>query len=369
MDMTTPNPDAANITKVSRLKAVDFFCGGGGMTYGMKQAGITVLAGLDHDYHCEETYIKNHHDTRFIFADITKVKINILSDIGITINDNNLVFIGCSPCQHWSIINTDRRKSEKSTNLLTHFQKFVKYYNPGYVVIENVPGIKRFAEKSKLNTFIRFLSQRGYYVDDSVINANDYGVPQSRKRYVLIASRVNKHIRLPSPNESGPVVRDFIGPKNGFKKIDAGHRDKTDFKHSCSGLNKISLKRLYLTPKNGGTRKSWSNHKNLQIDAYRGRDHCFRDVYGRMFWDKPAPTITTRFNSISNGRFGHPDEDRAISLREGATLQTFPNNYLFCSDSISTVARLIGNAVPPELARRLALALQTQDGASTEHKP
>ena len=339
------------------------------MTCGMKQAGITVLAGLDNDRHCEETYIKNHDDTKFILADITKADMNILSDIGISINDNNLVFIGCSPCQHWSIINTDRQKSEKSTNLLTYFQKFVKYYNPGYVVIENVPGIKRFAEKSKLTTFIRFLSRHGYYFDEGVINANDYGVPQSRKRYVLIASRVNKHIRLPLPDKSGPIVKGYIGQKNGFKKIDAGQIDKTDFKHTCSGLNEISLKRFYLTPKNGGTRKSWSKHKDLQIAAYQGRDNCFRDVYGRMSWEKPAPTITTRFNSISNGRFGHPEENRAISLREGATLQTFPQSYLFCSDSISTVAKLIGNAVPPELARRLALALQSQNVKRAEHKP
>lgn len=339
------------------------------MTCGMKQAGITVLAGLDNDNSCKETYVNNHPGTQFFLADITKVKRNILFDIGIAMNDNDLVFIGCSPCQHWSIINTDRRKSERSTNLLTYFQKFVSYYNPGYVVIENVPGIKRYAEKSKLNTFISFLSQRGYSFDDSVINANHYGVPQNRRRYVLIASRVNKHIQLPIPNESGPVVRDVIGHKNGFKEIDAGHIDKTDFKHSCSGLHAISLKRLYLTPKNGGTRKSWSNHKDLQIDAYQGRDQCFRDVYGRMFWDKPAPTITTRFNSISNGRFGHPDEDRAISLREGAALQTFPHSYLFCSNSVSTVARLIGNAVPPELARRLALALQAKDVTGKEHKP
>ena len=368
MKIVTYAPDTPDRTKAARLKAVDFFCGGGGMTCGMKQAGVTVLAGLDNDDHCEETYAKNHPETRFIHADITNVNVTILSDIGITLNDNDLVFIGCSPCQHWSIINTDRRKSERNTNLLTYFQKFVRYYNPGYVVIENVPGIQRHAEKSKLNTFIRFLSRRGYCFDDGVINANDYGVPQSRRRYVLMASRVNKHIRLPLPDEYGSVVRDFIGHKNGFKKIDEGHIDKTDFKHSCSSLHKISLKRLYLTPKNGGTRKSWSKRKDLQIDAYKNRDDCFRDVYGRMFWDKPAPTITTRFNSISNGRFGHPDEDRALSLREGAALQTFPHSYLFCSDSISTVARLIGNAVPPELARRLALALQAKDVTSREHK-
>lgn len=324
----------------------------------MKQASINVIAGLDSDKNCKETYVKNNPDAQFILADITQAEITILSDIGIKTNDDNLVFIGCSPCQYWSIINTDRRKSEKDVNLLACFQKFVKHYNPGYVVIENVPGIKRNGDKSKLHTFINFLKKHGYGFDESIINANLYGVPQSRKRFVLIASRVRKHIKLPAPDDSGPVVRNFIGHKNGFKKITAGHKDKTDFKHSCAGLSEVMLKRLALTPKNGGTRKSWSVRENLQINAYKGRDGCFRDVYGRMFWGKPAPTITTRFTSISNGRFGHPDEDRAISLREGATLQTFPRSYVFRSNSMTTMAKLIGNAVPPELARRIGLALQ-----------
>ncbi len=282
----------------------------------------------------------------------------VLSDIGIKINDNNLVFIGCSPCQYWSIINTDRRKSEQSTNLLAYFQKFVEYYNPGYVVIENVPGIKRNAAKSKLRTFVNFLKKCGYGYDEGVIDTNFYGVPQSRKRFVLIASRVQKRIKLPLPDNSGPVVRSFIGLENGFKKITAGHKDKTNFQHSCAGLSETMLKRLALTPKDGGTRKSWSNCRDLQINAYKGQDSCFRDVYGRMSWDKPAATITTRFTSLSNGRFGHPEENRAISLREGAVLQTFPRSYMFYSDSMTTIAKLIGNAVPPELARRIGLALQ-----------
>jgi len=113
-----------------------------------------------------------------------------------------------------------------------------------------------------------------------------------------------------------------------------------------------------LTPKNGGTRLSWKDVKELQIDAYRGDDTIFKDVYGRMLWDKPAPTITTRFNSFSNGRFGHPEENRAISLREGATLQTFPKTYIFTENNMAITARQIGNAVPPELARRIGLKLQ-----------
>ena len=328
------------------------------MSFGMRQAGIRVLAGLDNDENCRDTYLANNPTARFIPADITRSETSILSDTGVEADDDDLVFIGCSPCQYWSIINTDRKKSENNRNLLTHFQRFVEYYNPGYVVIENVPGIQRNAEESKLNVFTQFLQENGYGCDAGVINANFYGVPQNRKRFLLVASRVNKNIRLPLPDAAGPVVRDFIGVENGFEKINAGHRDETDFRHSCAGLSDIMLKRLALTPKDGGTRKSWSSRADLQIETYKGRNDCFRDVYGRMFWDKPAPTITTRFNSLSNGRFGHPEEDRAISLREGAALQTFPHSYTFCPESLATTARLIGNAVPPELARRIGLVLQ-----------
>ena len=346
---------------VPKLKAVDFFCGGGGMTYGMKQAGIDVIAGLDNDRNCERIYSKNHPETRFLLTDITKTEVTILNDIGICTSDDDMVFIGCSPCQHWSLVNTDRTRSKKSINLLTHFQKFVKHYTPGYVLIENVPGIKRMAEQSNLNGFIAFLSSRGYYCVEGIINANSYGVPQNRKRYILLASRVNRGIALPQADSSGPTVRDFIGYKNGFRKIAAGHRDTTDFQHSCAGLSADNLKRLVLTPKDGGTRAAWSADQNLQIPAYKGRNNHFKDVYGRMSWDKPAPTITTRFNSLSNGRFGHPEENRAISLREGATLQTFPHDYLFCSESMTTTARIIGNAVPPELAKRLGLSLMSHN--------
>jgi DNA (cytosine-5)-methyltransferase 1 len=149
------------------------------------------------------------------------------------------------------------------------------------------------------------------------------------------------------------TVGDFIGVANGFSRIEAGHRDHSKLQHTACGLSPENLSRIKLTPKSGGNRSSWKDNEALQIDAYRGKDKIFRDVYARMYWDRPAPTITTRFNSFSNGRFGHPDEDRAISLREGATLQTFPREYVFCGSNMNNLARQIGNAVPPELAFRI----------------
>ena len=137
-------------------------------------------------------------------------------------------------------------------------------------------------------------------------------------------------ISLPEgKKEKIPVVKNFIGEKNGFPKIKAGHIDKTKVKHSAAGLSENNLKRIKLTKKNGGTRERWGKIKDLQIDAYDGKDSSFRNVYGRMSWNKPASTVTTRFNSLSNGRFGHPEEDRALSIREGATLQTFPKSFDF----------------------------------------
>ena len=173
-------------------------------------------------------------------------------------------------------------------------------------------------------------------------------------RYLLIASRVTKV--APLPQIEGPdllTVANFIGKENGFVPIIAGNRDGSDFNHTTMSLSDQNLQRLAMTPASGGNRFAWANRPELQIDAYRDNDHIFRDVYGRMSWDKPAPTITTKFLSLSNGRFGHPEEHRAISVREGATLQTFPKDYVFKAPSLAAVGRQIGNAVPPELAKRI----------------
>lgn len=183
-----------------------------------------------------------------------------------------------------------------------------------------------------------------------------YSIPQSRKRFSLIASRI-REIKLPQKEKERSVLKDFIGVKNGFPEIKAGVKDDTGFFHATAGLSDINLKRIKKTPKDGGSRLAWKDDKELQLSCYVGKDSYCKDTFGRMWWDKPAPTITTKFFSVSNGRFIHPEEDRPISIREGAALQTFPKDYKFITNSIATAAKLIGNAVPPEYAKRLGLKI------------
>lgn len=340
------------------LKAIDFFCGAGGMTHGMIQAGIDVLAGIDIASDCRETY-ENNNDAKFIEADINEYSAEKLAeDTGIIKNDESLIFIGCSPCQYWTKIQTDKTKSKMTRNLLDRFKEFVDHFRPGFIVIENVPGLCNSKENRVLREFKEFVEEEAYVFDDDIINANHYGVPQHRKRYLFVATRLSNTIQLPEKeiNES-LIVRNFLGEHNGFDKISDNHKDETDFIHSSAGLSEKNRRRIRLTKPDGGTRYCWKDDPELQINAYKDKDHIFRDVYGRMWWDKPAPTITTRFNSLSNGRFGHPEEHRAISLREGAVLQTFPKTYIFKGSNQAAIAKQIGNAVPPELARRIGIDL------------
>ena len=175
------------------LRVVDFFCGAGGMSQGMKMSGMKVLVGIDKDKDCKDTYEANHPDTRFLLKDIRYLPRTFLEkECGIRRNDDSLIFIGCSPCQYWSNLNTDKKSSKGSKWLLEDFWRFVSYYKPGYVVIENVPGIKRRASESGLNKFCEKLKRNRYAIVSDVINAKDYGVPQSRKRFILIANRVKK---------------------------------------------------------------------------------------------------------------------------------------------------------------------------------
>ncbi len=335
------------------IKAVDFFCSGGGMTSGLVQAGINVIAGIDNDPVCKDTYEKNNPGSKFILADVFKLKEKTLEkQLKLKKNDDQLIMIGCSPCQFWSIIRTDKIKSTKSKNLLIEFKRFVDYFNPGYVLVENVPGILGKKDKSGLDKFITNLEKTGYKVHYEIVNMNDYGVPQSRKRFSLIATRLSKNkISLKPHKGTRTSVRDFIGVKNGFASIGPGHKDSSNFNHSVAELSEKNINRLKKTSKNGGSWFDWAKDKELKRKSYRGLG--FRDNYGRMYWDKPAPTITTKFFSISNGRFVHPEENRAISIREGATLQTFPKNYVFYSNNITDTARMIGNAVPPLFAKKL----------------
>lgn len=357
-----PNPKnppsiSINICK-SDFKAVDFFCGAGGMSCGFSLAGVQVLAGIDIEKQFEQTYKANIEGAKFINTDIIKYKPeDLLNDIEINKFDDNLIFIGCSPCQYWSKINNNKHKSSYTNNLIYDFQRFIKFFMPGHVVVENVPGLISEKNNHVLLSFLDFLVFNGYKYEYQIIRTDHYGVPQKRKRFVLIASRVANKISFPDPEEREDLtVYNFIGEHNGFPKIPAGHIDNTPFLHSSASLNSDNTRRVQMTPKDGGTRFAWKDDPELQIAAYKDKDHYYRSIYGRLWWNKPATTITTRFIATSCGRFTHPEENRGLSLREGATLQTFPKKFKFIGGLVS-VAKQIGNAVPPEMARRIALSI------------
>lgn len=347
------------VNNQNSLKAVDFFCSGGGMSYGIQQSGIKVLAGIDNDVTCKETYESNIKGAKFIHADVFDYKEEELeSELNLQRNDDDLVLIGCSPCQFWSIINTDKTKSAKSKSLLIEFKRFVEYFNPGYVVVENVPGIKRRKDESGLEDFIFWLESNDYKVHHNIHNVMEYGVPQSRRRLTLIANRVNEKVLQPVKQEGKiKTVFDTIGERNGFPKVSAGHKDPTDFMHTVAGLKQINIDRLNQTEKDGGSRMSYAHHATLAPNCHKNDINNFKDTYGRMWWHRPSPTITTKFFSISNGRFAHPEENRAISIREGAVLQSFPKDYKFKVKSIANAARMIGNAVPPKYATAIGKAI------------
>lgn len=348
------------------LKAIDFFCGGGGMSLGMRQAGIDVVVGIDNDSMCRETYEANHPDSVFIDADITNYGVKRLgNECDIGRHDDEMIFIGCSPCQYWSVItgrkgSKRKQKARGSRNLLHDFLRFVEYYRPGFVVVENVRGIERHPKESGLQKLIDFFDDSGYRYCHRVLPTNQFGVPQTRNRFILIASRVLDSVSPPEAGKIRPTVFDSIGGKGGLSKIRAGECDSRDKLHKSPGLSKTNINRLKLTPA-GGLRKHWHRRDDLQIDAYRGKSaEFFRENYGRMAWDKPAPTITTKFFAIGCGRFGHPEENRAISLREGAILQTFPKSYKFKTSDFASTGRLIGNAVPPKFAEHIGRSVVVQ---------
>jgi DNA (cytosine-5)-methyltransferase 1 len=339
----------------NNLKAIDFFCSGGGMSYGLQMAGIEVIAGIDFDLKCKDTYEENVKSAKFLHYDIFKLHPETIETELKVFKENpeNLILIGCTPCQYWSQIRTNKTKSKAGKNLLTEFLRFVNYFSPGYVVVENVPGIYKNRSISKLQFFIEELEKAGYTVHSEVHEMSDYGVPQKRKRYTLIANRNSKEKIFPLKTKQKTLVKNVLGVNNGFPKVNAGNRDNTSFNHTVAGLSPLNLKRIKKVRKNGGTRFDFANNPELQLECFKGKDNSFIDTYGRLSWDDLAPTITTKFFNISSGKFVHPDEDRALSLREGATLQTFPKSFNFKTNSIAQTAKIIGNAVPPKYAKAI----------------
>ena len=336
--------------------AIDLFCGVGGLTKGLEQAGINVIAGIDFESSCRYAYETNNK-SKFIEKDITKVKAKELKSLYPRETDIHIL-AGCAPCQPFSKYTQRYRKDgykDEKWKLLYSFGKLAKETLPEIIAMENVP------ELEKTNVFLDFVNElenNGYKIFHKVVFCPDYGVPQNRKRLILLASRLGEISLIDKTHmpENYVTVRDAIG---NLPPLIAGSTDPDDLLHSATALSEKNLKRIRQSVP-GGTWRDWDS--DLQLKCHkRSTGKTYSSVYGRMSWDSPSPTITTQFYGYGNGRFGHPEQDRALSLREGAILQSFPENYRFIrSTDILNKHRLgiqIGNAVPVRLGEVIGISI------------
>jgi len=333
------------INKLS-VSAVDLFCGVGGLTHGLLKAGISVSAGVDLDETCKYAYEQNNEATFFgkNIKEFTAVELEKLFG-----KAEVKVLVGCAPCQPFSkhTQKNKNRDQDEKWGLLYHFLKLIKETNPTIVSMENVPQLSKY---KIFNDFVKGLENEGYFVSWNSVFCPDYGIPQNRTRLVLLASKLGEIKLLPPTHKKGEykTVLDTIG---ALEKINAGEHSKKDFLHRSATLTDINLKRIR-TSSPGGSWRDWN--EDLRAPCHRKKTgKTYGSVYSRMKWDTPSPTITTQFFSFGTGRFGHPEQDRALSLREGAMLQTFPRKYDFWDKSMPVsfkkIGMYIGNAVPVRL--------------------
>lgn len=344
------------------MGVIDLFSGCGGSALGFQQAGFDIKVAVDIDKNASESFKANFPDCAVFPSDISYLSGKELLKAGGFKNGKQVVLIACPPCQGFS---SARRNSQRLTDprnkLIYEFLRIVEEIKPLAFVLENVPGLATGIGKPLFLQILQKLHELGYQTVYDVVNTADYGVPQRRKRLVLMGTN-NSDIRLSFPSKTNidPATSDDLPAWNTVReaindlpKIQAGEKHPDDAMHASASLAEINLKRLMLTPHDGGDRTSWPDE--LVLECHRNtKGH--KDVYGRMRWDQPSPTMTGGCAMISKGRFGHPEQNRAISLREAARLQTFPDDFKFIGN-FGQIAEQIGNAVPPLLAKRAADAL------------
>jgi DNA (cytosine-5-)-methyltransferase len=332
----------------TKISTIDLFCGAGGLSLGLKQVGIKVAAGIDLDPTCSYPYSHNI-GADFIQADVSTITGRDLWDLWMP--NSIRLLAGCAPCQPFS---SQRRgvdtREEKNWSLLAHFGRLVNQAEPELVTMENVT---RLASQSIFKDFVSDLRSLGYNLTYGTLYGPGFGLPQERRRLVLMASRIGE-VSLPRRYRihTFRTVRQAIGE---LPDIKAGDVDPDDALHRARALNELNLTRLR-SSKPGGTWRDWP--EELRAPCHRrSSGSSFGAFYGRMEWDKPSPTVTTQFFNLGTGRFGHPEQDRAITLREAAILQGFPRGYQFVPPNQNPVqarvGRLIGNAVPPAFGRAI----------------
>lgn len=350
----------ANPLSGKRFVAVELFCGAGGMAHGFFLEGIDVIAGFDVDKACKYAYEKNN-SARFkgkSVSDLDGEKIKKLYP-----EDSITILAGCAPCQPFSPYVHNKKKESDKWKLLYEFSRIINQVHPDIVTMENVPTLVSYNKGKVFLDFVENLKREGYQVWYKIVNCLDYGIPQCRRRLVLLASRFGDIILIQPTHSSEEylTVKDAIGD---LEPIDAGTSSKKDPLHRSRNLTPKNMLRIKATPE-GGDWRCWP--EELVLECHKKESgKSFGSVYGRMSWKKPSPTITTEFIGLGNGRFGHPNQNRAISLREAALLQTFPFYYDFIDPkadfSLRRIAVHVGNAVPVRLGQVIAISIKDHVG-------
>lgn len=326
--------------------AVDLFCGVGGLTYGLNKSGIKVVAGVDVDEKCKFAFEENN-GALFIHKSIKEITSKEI--LNLYPAQSSKVLVGCAPCQPFSKHTQKEkdRETKEDWGLLYHFFELIKKVEPIVVSMENVPQITKH---KVFSDFVEGLKLIKYNVTWQNVYCPDYGIPQNRRRLVMLASKLGE-IKLIAPThkpENYKTVKMAIG---NLESIKAGTSSRKDRLHKSAALSEVNIKRIKKSVP-GSSWRDWD--ENLRADCHRKESGgTYSAVYARMEWNKPSPTITTQFFSFGTGRFGHPEQDRAISIREGAILQTFPRKYKFIPSTtpvgLKRLGRYIGNAVPVRL--------------------
>jgi DNA (cytosine-5)-methyltransferase 1 len=346
---------------VARVAAVDLFCGAGGLSYGLQQAGVGIVGGFDIDPRCKYPF-EHNIGAGFFEQDVRTVSAEQLQRLWG--QDSIRLLAGCAPCQPFS---THRRGADTSKHrawpLLGEFGRLVEETLPDLVTMENVIGLRR---TDVFKRFIEVLAKYGYYFDYDICNGTKYGLAQLRRRLVLVASRFGP-ISVPAGHKERAVrtVRSVIGD---LPPVRHGEVSPADPMHAARTLTDINLRRMKAS-KPGGTWEDWPEELRAPCHT-KASGGTFRSVYARMEWDEPSPTVTTQAFNFGTGRFGHPDQDRSLTLREASMLQGFHRGYQFVrpGDKVefAPLGRLIGNAVPPPLGEAIGMALmQNVAGAAS----
>lgn len=334
---------------------IDLFCGIGGLTCGLLKSGLDVVAGFDIDPTCKYTYEHNNH-VNYHIKNIRDIHASELEHI---YQPKSIkILVGCAPCQPFSQMRFklgEANEHDEKYNLLLEYGRLIEELQPTIISMENVPQIKGTNVYSR---FINVLEKNNYSFNEYIVYCPDYGIPQSRRRFVLVGSLLGE-IRLIEPTHKNDNinVESFI---RNLPHINAGEIDVNDPLHRSASLSELNLKRIRASIP-GGSWKDWP--EELRCKCHKKKSgQTYGSVYGRMSWDKVGPTITTQFYCYGTGRFGHPEQDRALSLREGALLQTFPPDYDFIDPDkpvvFKDIARHIGNAVPVRLGEIIGITIQ-----------